>query len=945
MSVVLIGIVLSFYLFLMVKDLFQEQLFSQFKRYSEDRFEVLEHGFEKLLLPEQNLAAMLQTMPVLPSQDDLRAIILSLKKNQPSLHALDWIPPHPDAKLLGRLFDTHTPVELKELSESLAQSTVKKQATLSDLVMHENQSNPIPMVWALHPVVRQDEKEKKVVGTVVAGLNMARFAETMISSLQPGGIDFLIHDVSHPGSPKEIYFHPSRMGGTPKERRQAHERAITEGVPNQQREIQLLDKRWRLEAVLTPIFPHPSGMLFIPWLVLLSGLTITGLLGMHLHTTQKERNRLFNLLELIPAFVHLQAPDYTIRFANRRFTALFGEHKGRPCYEVIWGRQSPCTNCQTFQVFSTQKHQEWEWTDMDGRTFLIHDHPFHDSNGDLLVLEMGVDITDRKQAEISLLQAHQKLEDKVQERTAALSLANRQLMATNAVLSTQQATSPDGIYLADKQGHMISWNNQFIKMWCVPNEVMETGNPDHAIQVALSLVVDGDGFTQRILELYANLEESEENAEVALRDGRVFVRHSRGVQDEEGTYWGRIWFYRDITHRKIMENELRLAKKASDANAEAKSAFLATMSHEIRTPLNTILGMSELLRETHLNLEQSSFLNTTYRSGQALLAIINDILDLSKIEAGQMNLESHTFTLHELVEETLDILKLQAQEKGLQLLQQLSPDLPNLVVGDRARLRQVLLNLTSNAIKFTEQGHVLVTVENGEEDFLRFQVIDTGIGIPQDKLGAIFLPFHQADASVTRRYGGTGLGLTICQKLITRMGGKIQVESSPGHGSCFTFTARLPRSNEKTLVKNVALEGQQGEERPLHVLLVDDSEDNRIMLHHFLKSTPHRLTSAVDGLQGLELFTEHPFDLVFMDIQMPMMDGYEATRRMRALERERNRFRTPIIALSAHAMRETQELMEKAGCDLSLTKPIRKADFLRIVSQNARTPRHSESAK
>ncbi|MBF0585139.1 MAG: response regulator [Magnetococcales bacterium] len=392
-----------------------------------------------------------------------------------------------------------------------------------------------------------------------------------------------------------------------------------------------------------------------------------------------------------------------------------------------------------------------------------------------------------------------------------------------------------------------------------------------------------------------------------------------------------------IIERKQLDERLRHALAMADQANREKSRFLAAMSHEIRTPMNAILGMGEMLAEGELDDEQQHYLQTIHRAGQGLLALINDILDLSKIEAGQLEMESIPFDPREIIQNSVEMFTLKAADQGTLLRTRVAEEVPDRLMGDPQRLQQILLNLLSNAVKFTRDGVVTCSMVQAGAALYRFAVADTGIGIPAERQRTIFQPFVQAETSTSRRFGGTGLGLSICQKLVEKMEGKIWLESQPGCGSRFQVEIRLhPAPVVFEEPEAVTMAPAVSTNAGLSILMADDAAENRLLMEAFLRRSPHQLTMVEDGRQAVDLFKRGRFDLVLMDIQMPGMDGYEATRTIRAWEERHQLPPTPILALTANAMREDVEKTHAVGCTRHLSKPISKKRLLEALSQFVR---------
>ncbi|MEG3639896.1 ATP-binding protein [Magnetococcus sp. PR-3] len=390
-----------------------------------------------------------------------------------------------------------------------------------------------------------------------------------------------------------------------------------------------------------------------------------------------------------------------------------------------------------------------------------------------------------------------------------------------------------------------------------------------------------------------------------------------------------------VDMRRQAEQELIAAKKQADHASEAKSNFLAAMSHEIRTPMNVVVGMGDLLQESGINAEQLRYVKMMQRSGGALLELIDTILDLSRIEAGEMALNHVPFNPVELFNETLDYLSVASSEKGLEINRDFAPDIPQWCVGDGPRIRQVLVNLVGNAIKFTAHGSITVVLRQSEEQKLLLTVEDTGPGIEQDRQEAVFQRFTQEDGSIARRHGGSGLGLAICRELLEAMEGSITLKSIPGEGSCFNCIIPAP-TVLAPVQDHIEVSDTEGTPKQGRILLVDDSEDNRLLVENYLKRTDYPLEMVVNGQEAVDRVKEKApdyYSLILMDLQMPVLDGYSATRAIRRWQSQAQYPAIPILALSAHALVGDEQLSLEAGCNAHLTKPIKKQKLLEMIER------------
>ena len=510
--------------------------------------------------------------------------------------------------------------------------------------------------------------------------------------------------------------------------------------------------------------------------------------------------------------------------------------------------------------------------------------------------------------------------------------AEQELARERDLLKTIINNVPDLIYVKDRAGRFITANDALLALLGLASAEEMAGKTDYDFsppEMACNYVTD-DQNVMRSGEPLLDREESH-----CGEDGQLWLLTTKvPLRNTEGEVIGVVGIGHDITERKKFEKEILHAKEIADKANRAKSDFLANMSHEIRTPMNAIIGMTDLVLDTRLDATQRNFLSMVQESGEALLAVINDILDFSKIEAGKLDIEAQVFDLRESLGDTMKTLGLKAHAKGLELAFRVDPAAPRYVVGDAGRLRQIIVNLVGNAIKFTEQGEVVVEVEHelttSDEVVLNVVVRDTGIGIPESRCNAIFDEFEQADTSMTRRFGGTGLGLAISSRLVGLMGGDIAVESEVGEGSKFTFSIHLqpaPDGVEQQASNGIVYVGGT------RVLVVDDNATNRTILHEMLGNwgmVPILAESANEAYEKLTAAAERgePCKLIVSDVHMPEMSGYDFIEQVRG---EASVAATPIIVLTSGGTDEENAMRERLGVAERLMKPVKQSELFDSV--------------
>ncbi len=639
-----------------------------------------------------------------------------------------------------------------------------------------------------------------------------------------------------------------------------------------------------------------------------------------------------NVLSNVPYYVFWKDKEFIYRGCNDNFARVAGVGSpeniiGKTDYELPWKKEEAdgYRKCDIEVITTGRPLQNIEESQLlaDGRqvAVLTSKVPLRDAKGEIVgVLGVYADITTLKETERRLRESEEQFRSMVSNILGAVYRCRYDEYWTMEFLSDA---------IKDITGYPAS---DFIR-----NNVRSYASiihPDDQAIVSRTTAEAVEKHEPYLIEY-----------RVLCKDGgiRWVCEKGQGVFDSVGNLlWldGAIF---DVTADRQAKEELKQAKESAEEASRIKSEFLANVSHEIRTPMNGILGMTDLLLDTSVSDQQREYLEMVKDSANSLLDVINDLLDFSKVEANKLELENCPFSVREVVEATIRASAIHADKKGLSLKSRIATDVPNTVVGDPGRLRQVLVNLVSNALKFTEKGEVTIDVriENSPSDnvCLHFAVSDTGIGIPPEKITQIFEPFKQADGSTTRQYGGTGLGLAICARLVKMMNGHLWVNSRVGEGSTFHFTAEFGGETQSGLQRDQAdtstdtNAGKAGRRaKSLRVLLAEDNKVNRKVAVTVLEKAGHEVIEACNGREAVDklLSGDHRIDLVLMDVQMPEMDGLEATAAIRAAEKSTGTH-IPIIAMTAHARKEDQVACLEGGMDGYVSKPVSAQELIAVI--------------
>ncbi len=621
---------------------------------------------------------------------------------------------------------------------------------------------------------------------------------------------------------------------------------------------------------------------------------------------QERQIRLFEAVADSGLGILLIDCDYHIRYANEMIKKRYGNLAGRTCHEILGQSALPCSYCQMDERMLNGKETIVEISHPDGCIYQVVTLPFIDTDGTPCMLELMRDVTELKQAEAELRRSRDEWEQ------------------------TFNAMS-DLIFIIDAEYRILNANKAALDQLGVSREELTSRYCYQCMHGSDS----PPGFCPQTQTMH---DHGEHMAEVLIeRLQREFQVVTSPIFDADGSCRATVHVAHDVTERKQYERELMLAREAAEVANMAKSEFLANMSHEIRTPMNGVIGMAQLLGMTNLDEEQLEYLRNIEISADNLLELINDILDLSKVESGKIELDYADYSLQKSIKEAIGMVMTRALEKHLSIEYHVATEIPGILHFDQLRVKQILLNLLSNAVKFTAMGAVTVRIsllEQFDNQYLiDLAVQDSGIGIPEDKFDKIFETFSQADTSTSRHYGGTGLGLTISRKLAELMGGRLWVESLIGTGS--TFHLELPFKGSATSQQRDLNKQKQtvASGSSLTVLIADDNAINQQTVRLMLVKLGHKPVTADNGQQAVEIWQRGGIDLILMDIQMPVLNGTEALHAIRNREQMAGQQAVPIIALTANALKGTKEQLLYEGFTDYRSKPLKLQELRKALEK------------